>query len=175
MEKHPAEASHDSPSHDSHPHNLPPLAWFHPAPLIATVGGIGHLPVAPGTWASLFALPCAWIIVQETGSMGLYIATLIVFCVGVWASDYLERKTGNKDPGHIVIDEVAGQWLAILAIEPNLILYGAGFVLFRLADIFKPWPVSWAERLPGGYGVMIDDILAGLYAGIGVYLLAMWL
>ena len=170
MEKHPAEASHDSSSHDS-----PPMAWFHPAPLIATVGGIGYLPVAPGTWASLFSLPCAWFIVQQTGPLGIGIAILVALCAGIWASGYLERTTGNKDPGHIVIVEVAGQWLAVAVIEPNLILYGAGFVLFRLADIFKPWPVSWAERLPGGYGVMMDDILAGLYAGIGVYLLAMWL
>ena len=164
----PNNASHNSS-------DSPSLAWFHPATLISTVGGIGYLPVAPGTWASMAALPCAWFIVQLAGFLGLCVAIVIALIAGIWASDHLERVTGNKDPGHIVIDEIVGQWIAVLAIAPDFLLYGAGFVLFRIADIFKPWPVSWAEGLPGGYGVMMDDILAGVYAGIGVYLLAMWL
>lgn len=148
---------------------------FHPARLIATGCGIGYLPIAPGTWASLASLPLAWLIVLNYGQMGLAIAALISLLGGIWASNTTENLTGEKDPSSVVIDEVAGQWITLIAVAPDLMLYGAGFVLFRIFDIFKPWPVSWAEGLPGGFGVMMDDVLAGIYAGIGVYLLSIWL
>jgi len=148
---------------------------FHPARLIATGFGIGYLPIAPGTWASLASLPLAWLIALNYGQMGLAIAALIALLGGIWASNTTEKLTGEKDPSSIVIDEVAGQWITLIAVAPDLMLYGAGFVLFRIFDIFKPWPVSWAEGLPGGFGVMMDDVLAGIYAGIGVYLLSIWL
>ena len=148
---------------------------FHPARLIATGFGLGHLPIAPGTWASLASLPLAWLIVQNFGQLGLASAALIALVGGIWASNITENLTGEKDPSSVVIDEIAGQWITLIAVAPDLILYGAGFVLFRVTDIFKPWPVSWAEGLPGGFGVMMDDVLAGVYAGIGVYLLSLWL
>ena len=148
---------------------------FHPAVLIATGCGIGYLPIAPGTWASLISLPLAWLIAQNFGQVGLAAAALGALIVGIWASGTIERLRGEKDPSSVVIDEIAGQWFALTVVAPDLLLYGAGFVLFRIADIFKPWPVSWAESLPGGFGVMMDDVLAGIYAGIGVYLLSIWL
>ncbi|MGA0393687.1 MAG: phosphatidylglycerophosphatase A [Rhodospirillales bacterium] len=148
---------------------------FHPAGMIATCGGIGFLPVAPGTWASLAALPVAWIIVVNLGQLGLAITAAGALLAGIWAGGRIETLQEEKDPSAVVIDEVAGQWVALLAVPPDFVLYAIGFGLFRLADIFKPWPVSWAEGLPGGFGVMMDDVLAGIYAGLGVYVISVWL
>lgn len=157
------------------PSDSPPNIRFHPASIIATGCGIGFLPIAPGTWASLAALPAAWLIHLQFGQIGLGVAALIALLSGIWASHIIESLWNEKDPASVVIDEIAGQWITLIAIPPDYILYGVAFVLFRIADIFKPWPVSWAERLPGGIGVMMDDVLAGVYAGFGVYLLSIWL
>lgn len=76
----------------------------------------------------------------------------------------------------MVIDEVAGQWLVLLAVEPDPVWYGVGLALFRIADILKPWPVSWADRnVKGGLGVMLDDVLAAAYAGSALYFLSRWM
>lgn len=166
MEQHP-DRSHGA---ETPPHGL---GFWHPAALLATWFGAGRLPKAPGTWGSLAALPFAWTIHAAFGAVGLAIATVVVFGVGLWASSIYVRRTGVADPGAIVIDEVAGQWLTLLPVGTDPILYAAGFVLFRVADIWKPWPVSWADRsLAGGFGVMADDILAGIFAGAALYTLA---
>ena len=136
----------------------------HPAVLAATWFGAGLLPKAPGTWGSLAALPFAWLIATGLGSVGLFVAIIAVFLVGLWASEVVVRKTGRHDPSYVVIDEVAGQWLALLFVPPDPLLYGAGFLLFRIADILKPWPASWADRnVSGGLGIMLDDLFAALY------------
>ena len=135
-----------------------------PAVWLATVFGVGKLPWAPGTWGSLVALPLAWLITDWGGSWALLGAIVLVFYFGVWAADRTAKKAGTADPGSVVIDEVAGQWLALLLIAPNWIGYAVGFALFRLFDIVKPWPVSWADRkIKGGLGIMLDDLLAGSY------------
>lgn len=153
--------------------NLPSV---HPAVLIATFGHAGYLPKAPGTWASALALPFAWILLDTLGRLGLIAATVLVLAIGLWASAKIIRSSGITDPSFIVIDEVVGQWIAVWAIEPDLLLFALAFALFRLADIAKPWPVSWAERrLPGTYGVMMDDVVAGIMAGIVVYALSVWI
>ena len=106
----------------------------------------------------------------------LAFATLLVSVGGWWVADIYVRRTGVLDPGEVVIDEVAGQWLTLLAVPPDPILYAAGFVLFRIFDIFKPWPVGWADReLGGGLGVMVDDLLAGLYAALCLTGALQWL
>jgi phosphatidylglycerophosphatase A len=144
-----------------------------PAALVATVVGIGFLPKAPGTWASLAALPAAWAIHQGFGRVGLAAAVVAVFALGVWCAGAIVRRGAIQDPGAVVIDEVAGQWLTLLAVAPDVLLYGLGFALFRLFDIWKPWPVSWAERtFKGGLGVMIDDAFAALYAGAILFAVA---
>jgi len=85
------------------------------------------------------------------------------------------RDSGAEDPGAVVIDEIAGQWLALLAVEPTLVGYAVGFALFRAFDILKPWPVSWADcNVTGGIGVMLDDVLAAAYAGGALYVIALW-
>lgn len=152
------------------------LGWSHPARLLATWFGVGHLPKAPGTWGSLAALPFAWAIVDLGGQFFLLIAATIALVAGIWAASVLERTDGTKDPGHIVIDEVAGQWLTLVPVVPDPLLYGIGFILFRIADILKPWPANWLDRnLSGGAGVMLDDIAAGAYAGVVLYLIAEFL
>jgi phosphatidylglycerophosphatase A len=141
------------------------LSPWHPAMLVATWFGCGLLPIAPGTWGSLAALPFAWAIAVLAGPSGLIAAALVVFLLGWWAAHVVSQASGIKDPGAIVVDEVAGQWLTLAAAPLDPLHYGAGFLLFRLFDILKPWPASWADRrLPGGFGVMADDIFAALYA-----------
>jgi phosphatidylglycerophosphatase A len=149
------------------------MRWTHPAHLIATWFGTGCLPKAPGTWGSLAALPFAWAIASYGGSVALLVAAGGALAAGIWASGVMERATGAKDPGKIVIDEVAGQWLTLVPVAPDPLLYLIGFLLFRIADIVKPWPASWCDRnLSGGVGVMLDDIAAGAYAAVALYLIA---
>lgn len=90
---------------------------------------------------------------------------MFVCALAIWAIPLYLRRNPGEDPGEIVIDEVAGQWVALLAVPAEPLLYLAGFALFRFFDIVKPWPVSWADRaLPGAIGILLDDILAGVYA-----------
>jgi len=146
-----------------------------PAQLLATGFGLGLLPVAPGTWASAAALPMGWLIFAVAGWWGLAAAAVAVTFAGTWASDVSVRKTGVDDPGPVVIDEIAGQWLVLLAAAPEPVQYGIAFVLFRVFDIAKPWPVSWADRdLKGGLGVMLDDVLAAGYAAAALLALRHW-
>lgn len=142
---------------------------------IATGGGSGNLPIAPGTWGSLAALPCAAVLSFLGGPWLLSLAILLAFVIGVWASGQYAAAIGQGDPGSVVIDEFAGQWLAILPVALDWRYYVVAFVLFRFTDIFKPWPCRPAERAPGGVGIMLDDIVAGVYAGILTWLIAAWL
>jgi len=146
-----------------------------PGVLLATWFGTGYLPKAPGTWGSLAALPCGWLIAATWGPVGMIIGSLLVFSIGVWAANVYMAKSGISDPGPVVIDEVAGQWLTLALVPPDFGLYLIGFALFRIADIFKPWPAGWADRtVKGGFGVMLDDVLAALYSGAIVTALHFW-
>lgn len=140
-----------------------------PSVLLATWFGSGLLPKAPGTWGSLAALPFAWVIQSSGGQGALLVASAGIFFVGWWSAEQYERETGIKDPGAVVIDEVAGLWLTLAFVPISGWSYIAGFVLFRAADIFKPWPASLADRrLSGGFGIMFDDTIAGIYAGLAL-------
>ena len=143
------------------------LSTWHPANLIATWFGIGRLPVAPGTWGSAVTLPIGWIVASWVGPIWLFLAAGIVFVVGWWAAGVYAHRNDTEDPGEVVVDEVAGQLVALAVVPIDPAYYVAAFVLFRIADIWKPWPVSFAERrLGGGLGIMADDIVAGGYAVI---------
>ncbi len=112
-------------------------------------------------------MPFAWLVARYAGTPGMLVAAAGLFAVGWWASDAVARRTQIKDPSCVVVDEVAGQFLTLAFAPADLLLYGAGFALFRLFDISKPWPVSWADReVPGGLGIMLDDIFAGIYAAL---------
>jgi phosphatidylglycerophosphatase A len=150
-----------------------PLPAWHACALIATWFGVGHLPRAPGTWGSLAALPFAWAIYAAGGPFALAAASVALFAVGWWASSEVVRRTGERDPARIVVDEVAGQWLVLAAAPLDPVWFAAGFVLFRAADILKPWPASWADRaLSGGLGIMADDAFAALWAGAALLIAA---
>ncbi len=141
------------------------MKFWHPAYLIATGFGIGRLPLAPGTWGSLAALPAAYYLQLQGGRAALLVAFLVVLVIGTWASGVVEQASESDDPGEIIVDEIAGQWLTLLFLPPDWMLYAIGFVLFRIFDIFKPWPVDHLDTHgTGGIGIMQDDIAAGLYA-----------
>jgi phosphatidylglycerophosphatase A len=146
-----------------------------PATLIVTWFGAGFLPVAPGTWGSLAALPFAWAIQTFWGPWALAAGVVIAFGLGTWASAKVLAELEIADPPSIVIDEVAAQWLVLVPFQPDWVTYAAGFVLFRIADIVKPWPASWADReVKGAWGVMLDDLFAGVYALLALILLKQW-
>lgn len=135
--------------------------------VLATWFGLGYLRPAPGTWGSIGALPPALLIVWFSSVSGLAIATVLVFVIGIWATRRFHEEHshgGNDDPDHkeIVIDEVAGMWLALLPAGLNVWLWVMAFILFRILDITKPWPIGWVDRqTKSPLGVMMDDILAG--------------
>ncbi len=138
------------------------LSWF----------GCGYARRAPGTVGSVGALPFAWGI-QATGvEWALPLASLVVFLAGVWLAGRHLQSLGAEggDPQWIVLDEVAGVWLAVSLLDPSWASYALGFLLFRLLDIWKPWPIGWVDRsVKGGLGVMLDDYLAGLFAALLLY------
>ncbi len=140
---------------------------------IALWFGAGKLPRAPGTWGSLAALPFAWLIVEATGTpLSLLLAALVLLPIGVWASALHSERTNTHDAGEIVVDEVAGQWIALAVAPLSPLGWILAFVLFRIFDIVKPWPISWIDqRVSGGWGIMLDDIVAGLFAAVCVWVL----
>jgi phosphatidylglycerophosphatase A len=119
----------------------------------------------PGSWGSLAALPYAWALRSLGGVTALAAAVAVVFALGWWASGRVARASGEHDPGFIVIDEVAAQWLVLLAAPLDWRAYAAAFLLFRIFDITKPWPARRVERrVAGGLGIMLDDVVAAFYA-----------
>ena len=128
---------------------------------LATLGPVGRIRPAPGTWGSLAALlPAAGM--AMAGDWLLEIGVVVACIIGVKAADIYEAHSGKKDASEVVIDELAGQWIALLVIPFDWRWWVTAFLLFRLFDIAKPGPVKMAERLPGGIGVMADDVVAGV-------------
>lgn len=140
------------------------------ARLIATTLGIGLLPFAPGTWGSLAAVIVGWGIVATSGQTGLALAGILAFATGWWASGAYVVASGIEDASEIVIDEVAGMWLALLFIPHEWWAYALAFLAFRVFDIVKPWPIGAVDRkVGGGFGVMADDVIAAGFALIVVH------
>ncbi len=139
--------------------------WRDGATFIATFGGTGLLPRAPGTWGSLAALPLGWLILEAFGWRGVIAASLLVAFLGWWASRAVLARTGLKDPGAIVIDEVAGQLLCLTVVRTELWHFALALAMFRVMDILKPFPANLVDRKVGaGLGVMADDVVAAVYA-----------
>lgn len=148
--------------------NAHPSPW-HPATLIATWFGSGLIAPAPGTWGSLAALPFAFALQWWGGWMALAIGAAAIFLAGWWAIGVYLRDVEESDPGRVVADEVFGQWLALLPAALDPLHYAVAFALFRLFDIWKPWPASWVDRqVHAPLGIMLDDGVAGLYAAAGI-------
>src|SRR5437764_14240040 len=133
--------------------------------MIAIGLGAGLLPIGPGTWGSLVALLTGWFVAAYIGHLALLAAAATAFALGCWASSRVVSASGLADPRFIVIDEIAAEWLVLLAVPLDGRWYAAAFLLFRLFDILKPWPIRLLQqRVTGGLGVMLDDVMAALYA-----------
>ncbi len=151
------------------------LGFWHPASLLATWFGLGLLPYAPGTWGSVAAIPFAYALVVALGKPALLAAAAALFLAGWWAASVYSAALGVKDPRQIVVDEVVGQWLVLLAAPLDPVFYFAAFALFRFFDIVKPWPANRFDReMSGGLGVMLDDVAAAFY-GYAVLMGAVWI
>lgn len=141
--------------------------------LLATWFGCGYFPWGPGTVGSFAAAVIAALLHFYFGAGRLAI-TILIFALlapAVWASSQTERVLGAKDPGMVVVDEVLGQWVTLLgATALSWKSLAAGFLLFRIFDIWKPWPVRWFEKLPEGVGIVADDLAAGVYGALILYI-----
>lgn len=153
------------------------------AEITATYFYVGYMKPAPGTWGSLAALPLAWLIFEIGGIWLFLIAIPAAYIKGYIATKVMTEGKDNHDPSEIVIDEVVGQWIALLPVMigashagvSSLTLWPGwvvAFILFRVYDIMKPGPVGWADRKDNATGVMLDDVIAGLFAALWVAVLA---
>ena len=139
--------------------------------VLATWFGCGRVPLAPGTAGTLGAVPL-YLLLRPAGPAAVGLAALVLTAVGVWAASVVVADSGKKDPQQVVIDEVAGVLVTFTAASPNWQGTCAGIVLFRIFDQFKPWPARDFERkLRGGWGVVMDDIAAGLWGALVLTLL----
>ncbi len=129
--------------------------------VLASLFGAGYSPVASGTVASLVTAVAIWLLPFTT--LRLAVTLVLVTLVGIWAGSRVERALGRKDPGVIVIDEVAGMLLSVIGLPRSIPVLVTAFLLFRLFDIWKPFPARESQALTGGMGVMVDDLIAGLY------------
>ncbi|MBV8798746.1 MAG: phosphatidylglycerophosphatase A [Alphaproteobacteria bacterium] len=139
---------------------------------IATLFGIGHAGFAPGTVGSIVSLPLAYLIAWSGGRFALLLAAIIALAIGAWASELYARQVKSFDPKECVVDELAGQWVACAFAPVSLLAYALAFALFRLFDIWKPWPIRKIEHLHGGIGIMADDLVAAVFAGVVLAVLA---
>ncbi len=157
--------------------NAPPPPELPPPPtdantriatILATWGGVGYIPVAPGTAGSLAGLGVAGLAVWAGLPVwSMAVAAAILFFPACWAAGVVECCSACTDPGEVVVDEVVGQWLALACIDPtNWLHWAVAFALFRAFDALKPFGIRRLERLPNGYGVLADDAAAGLCAMI---------
>jgi phosphatidylglycerophosphatase A len=135
---------------------------------VATLFGAGRSPVAPGTAGTLAALPLAWAAGRWLPAWGFAAAAVALTAVAVWSAGVAARRLGRHDPGAVVIDEAAGLFVTFAFLDIGGFTLLTGFLLFRVMDVVKPPPARWCERLPGGWGIVTDDLVAGLYANLGV-------
>jgi phosphatidylglycerophosphatase A len=147
--------------------------------VVGTWFGAGWLRPGPGTYGSVAAV-LLWVAAAHVWSgaglaAGTAVAAVLATLIGIPAATIVAREYGREDPGFVVVDEVAGQWIALIAIRPDWRHALLALLLFRLFDIWKPWPIRKLEALPGGTGIMLDDVAAGLLALLCGLLLARWI
>jgi len=143
--------------------------WF------STVFKIGYLPIAPGTWGSLAALIVWYVLIGHISSITLIALIVVIFALGVYTSSLIEINLTIKDPSIVVIDEWVGQWIVLLFLPKSMVWGLVAFLLFRLFDIWKPYPISKLDNMHGGWGIMLDDVLAGIYALVVISILRVWI
>ena len=149
---------------------VPASIWRNPIHLVAFGLGTGASPYAPGTMGTLLGVPIVWLLAGWPLWVYLLV-TVILILAGTWVCEKTARDIGVHDHSGIVIDEVAGYLVTMIAVPVNIWTLLAGFVLFRLFDVAKPWPIHWLDKkVKGGLGIMIDDVIAGVFA-----LAVMWL
>ncbi len=147
------------------------IGWFY---VVLTTGGFsGYAPVAPGTWGTVVAIPL-YLLLLKSGWFLYILAALILFYLGTEGADKIEAATQQKDSGIIVIDEIVGYLVTMLFLPQNWIFVILGFFVFRFFDILKPSPIRQLDHNPNlkGFGVMIDDVLAGVYGNIVLQIVA---
>ncbi len=154
--------------------------WRSPAFWLAVFFGSGLMRPAPGTWGSLAALLAGYGMIAAGATLPLFVfAIVLVTLLGTLAINRIEVSSGIHDAPEIVIDEVAGMWIAMVPcyfLPASPYLFVTAFILFRIFDILKPWPIGWLDqKVGGGFGVMIDDIVAGIFAVIGIGILSAFL
>ncbi len=133
---------------------------------IATVGCLGFVRVAPGTWGSVAGLLLSYLVRTLAPPGAELFVILAMAVVGTWAADRSERELGRKDPGPVVVDEVLGMLLTLALLPMSMPAAIAGFLIFRAYDVAKPFPAARLEQAPGGLGIMLDDVVAGVYANL---------
>lgn len=150
--------------------------WTNPCYFFAFGFGSGLLPIAPGTWGTIAAIPI-YLLMQNLPWQLYAGITVLLIVVGVWFCEVTERALGVHDYSGIVWDEVCGYLLTMFAAPAGWIWIIIGFILFRIFDIWKPWPVGWVDKnVEGGLGVMVDDLVAAVYAWLVLQILAiLWL
>jgi phosphatidylglycerophosphatase A len=148
---------------------VPPSVWRNPVHFLAFGLGTGASPYAPGTVGTLLGIPLVYLL--SYWPLWVYLVVVAgVSVTGIWVCDKTSRDIGVHDHGGIVIDEVAGYLVTMIAIPVDIWTLTAAFIAFRVFDIVKPWPIGWLDRkVSGGLGIMLDDLLAGVYA-----LVVMW-
>jgi phosphatidylglycerophosphatase A len=139
--------------------------WATAARLLATAGGAGYSPLVPGTVGSAVGVLSFWGL-TGLSSPAQALATVTLFGLGVAAASRTAATLGRKDPGIVVIDEVVGQWASLLFLPLTPATAAVSFLIFRAMDVVKPWPARDFESLPGGLGIMADDLMAGIYANL---------
>ena len=133
---------------------------------IATCGYVGYAPVAPGTFGSAIGLAVFYLVRQQRSTTVEVAAIVVLAAVGLWSATEAEHHFGGIDPGPVVIDEVIGMLITLAFIPVNMAGAILAFFIFRLLDVVKPWPARRLEHLPGGFGVVLDDMMAGVYGNI---------
>ena len=142
---------------------------------IATCFKVGYLPLAPGTWGSIFAILVWWVLLKDLDLLIFGIVIILFFFIGIIVSNIIIDQNGDNDPSHIIIDELVGQWLALWMLPDGSFYIIIVFILFRFFDIIKPWPIRFMEQLPKGLGVMCDDLTAGLITLILIQIINFYL
>lgn len=150
---------------------VPASIWRNPLHFVAFGFGSGAAPFAPGTFGTLAGL-LLFILLQDLHWVSYLLVVLVAFVVGLQVCGKTAQDLGVHDHGGIVWDEIVGFWVTMIAVPKGWVWLLTGFLLFRLFDIAKPWPISWIDkRVSGGLGIMLDDLLAGIYACVGLHLI----